>query len=222
MILTGPFDSVTDYIGDLHVVLTTASPVFEIEINESDLYKYKFIRYLFKQDLKISHNECIVNYVKINGIYSVLPMKPNSQQTFEYIEERIRLSQTQLTGQSGLTIGFKLNYGEQSHLFIKELMFGQINTDDVDFTNGITLACSGPGAISPSPGFNPVIANVPLTVKLYPFIGCVVNKIKCFGTLYNAEGVQLPKYLPTTVSEFDVKLATVFDNGAITIEFRRI
>jgi len=219
MILNGPFNSVSDYIGDVHVVLTEMEPIYEIVINDSNLATHKFLRYFFKQDLKPSHKDSIVNYIKIGDDYTVLAMKPNPMQTFDYIEERIRLSSTQLSGKPGITIGFR---SKNSHLFLKNLMFGPTDTDDANLTTGITVNCFGGGAISPSTGFNPVAVGELLEVKLYPFYGYTVNKIESVGDLYDENGIKVNKYITPVDNKFILQLKSCFDSGMITVEFRRL
>jgi len=221
MIITGPFLPNVSY-ADLHVELTHNEPIFEIEIVDSALYQYRHMSYKFMQNLHVSHDDSVINYVKIGDVYTFIPFKQSPYQICEYIEERIRLSETQLTGQSGLTLGFRIDSFNEAQVYVKDLVFGERNIDP-DIPNmpvGIFVYAVGGGEISPSEGYNPMTVGEPITVKLYPYMGYTVSRVKIDGTAYDSSDRQLPRFINVVDNEFTVKLLSPFDSCTIVAEFR--
>lgn len=196
---------------------------YEIEIVESNLHKYKFLRFMFKQDLHRTHNDTIYAFLRVGEHSELLPMKPTPTQVCEFIEYRIRLKSEIFTGTTRAKLIFHYPGKRGARLNLTGLMFGP-NTEDtsevVITPLGFNLQANGGGITSPIMGYIPVAIGEVVTVKCLRYNGAKVKKVTFEGDIYDENGKKYPpKIIPDETDEFKVKYINAFENCQIVVTF---
>jgi len=220
MILTGPFSSGIDYLGDVEQIMSENNQEYSIQINDTELYKNQYLRFLMRQELHISHFQTIMVLVCIDGEYELLPMKPHARYIYEFVEYRVKLSRSKLEGKSGMTLYFRYYVMGKSMMYLKELMFGERLEDDAIYPDtGFVIQNNGSGITSPLSGFVPAPAGDIVTIKAYPYPMCRIKYVAFEGDICNEDGIKYPSYYNLTGDEFKVQSMTPFDKGKVIVYF---
>jgi hypothetical protein len=162
-------------------------------------------------------------FCKIGDTTRILNARPNIQQSWGYVEHRIRLPQSILSSTDTITLEFIMQYGRKDYINIKSISFGAYDdTEDALITaSGITLICNYGGYSSPSPGFIPMVSNDVVKITSLPYTGCVLDYAICTGNIYDSTNHVLPSYIPPTKFPLDVYLYSIFESGILSLHFRR-
>lgn len=216
--MLGPFEPGVDYLGEIHTYLSPENRKYEILIEESDLHKYKFLSFKFRQDLHRFHQDTVFVFLQTDGYSKLLFTKPTPTQAYEYLEYRVRLSSEVFTGKSWAKLVFFYKGLGGAEVDIDGMYFGPTEDEDnVILPTGITVNVHGAGISSPIPGYNPVAVGEVIDVKLFPYNGAKLLKVVFHGDVYDENGVKYPKIIHE--SEFKVKYLTAFENAQVSVYF---
>lgn len=218
--MIGPFEPGMDYLGEVNTYLSPENRKYEILIEESDLHKYKFLSFKFRQDLHRFHQDTVFVFLQTDGYSKLLFTKPTPTQVYEYLEYRVRLSSEVFAGKTWAKLVFFYKGLGGAEVDIDGLYFGPTEDEDnVILPTGITMIVHGGGICSPIPGYNPVAVNGIIDIKLFPYNGAKLLNVVFVGDAYDETGTKYPKVIHD--SEFKIKYMNSFENIQIIAHFGR-
>lgn len=219
--MIGPFIAGVDYLGKVNGYLSPENRKYEILIEESDLHKYKFLSFKFKQDLHRFHQDSIFVFLQTDGSSEMLFAKPTPTQVYEFLEYRVRLSSSIFEGKTWAKLIFYYKGLGSSGFDIDGLYFGPVEDEDnVILPTGITITTVGGGITSPIPGYNPVRVGETVNIDIYPYNGVDFKKVVFYGNAYDENGVKYPKTIYD--KHFKIKYINAFENIQIAVYFGEI
>lgn len=196
MNITGPFLPNVNYIGDIYKELSKNDRFLAIEISDTNLYKYRYLSFKFKQNLHRFHNESVFVYMQYKDRSEMMQVKPTPTQVFEYIEYRIRLSSEKFQGTNFVRFMFVYHGLNTAEIWLTDLKFGpNVDTEEVYIPLGFVLQTIGGGLTSPFPGYIPVSVNEIVDIGLFNYNGSKLKHIEIIGDIYDENGNKYPRFV---------------------------
>jgi len=220
MIINGPFESDINYHEETTMRLSYYNHRYDIIINDSNLQNYGYLRFSLRQELQFSHMQSIYPYAIVNGRYELLPLKKAPDEVYNFLEYRLRLSNSILEGATSITLSFICFSNKSCEFTIKDLYFGPnlIDDDYVSLTTGFRLEVNGGGITSPMPGFIPTHVDEIIPIKFYRFSNTKLISIQTYEHIYNENDERHLMYINANPINYpyqtlNVKCINTFDTG---------